>query len=212
MQAREIEQLREQLTRAPLKKGPTLPPLFVSELNKALQRPHLTQWMRVILSNLKAYVRRGARALGEIPRRVEFNGQVANNMKDPGEQLAWRTWDRVNQSQTACAGRYVGSTTGTRQGDQQHATLEDATEAHRETFVSCSVKFRVAEVLLQWQTRQGVWIPVDSLPNGDCQRCTYRASPGGRHWHFQCPHSSCPQDPPPGHEKTLNYVVTTMRL
>ena len=38
-QAREIQQLREQLARASVKEGPTLPPLSVPELNKALERP-----------------------------------------------------------------------------------------------------------------------------------------------------------------------------
>ena len=42
-QAREIQQLREQLARASVKEGPTL---SVPELNKALERPQLTQWMR----------------------------------------------------------------------------------------------------------------------------------------------------------------------
>ena len=40
-----------------MKEGPTLPPLSVPELNKALERPLPTQWMQLILSNLKAYVR-----------------------------------------------------------------------------------------------------------------------------------------------------------
>ena len=38
-QAREIQQLREQLARASVKEGLTLPPLSVPELNKALERP-----------------------------------------------------------------------------------------------------------------------------------------------------------------------------
>ena len=36
-QAREIQQLREQLARASAKEGPTLHPLSVPELNKALK-------------------------------------------------------------------------------------------------------------------------------------------------------------------------------
>ena len=69
-QAREIQQLREQLTRVSVKEGPTLPPLFVPEPNKALEHPQVTQWMRLILSNLKAYVRLRAGEVGEVPRPV----------------------------------------------------------------------------------------------------------------------------------------------
>ena len=71
-----------------------------------------------------------------------------------------------------------------------HATLEEAKEALGDNFVWRSVKFRVVGGVLRWHTRQGEWIPVDSLPSGDCQRCTQRDFPGGRHWHFQCPHWS----------------------
>ena len=53
-----------------------------------------------------------------------------------------------------------------------------------------SVQFRVVGGVLQWQKRQGEWIPVDAPPSGECQRCTYRGSPGGRHWDFQCLHWS----------------------
>ena len=81
---------------ASVKEGPTLPSLSVPELNKALERPQLTQWMRLILCNVKAYVRLRAGEVGEVPRPVEFKGQVANDMMGPGEQLVWRTWDCVN--------------------------------------------------------------------------------------------------------------------
>ena len=74
-QGREIQQLGEQLARASIKEGPTLPPLSVPELNKALERPQ-PQWMRLIVSNLKAYVRLRAREVGEVPRPVEFKGIV----------------------------------------------------------------------------------------------------------------------------------------
>ena len=74
-QAREIQQLREQLARASVKEGPTLPPLSVPELNKALERPQ-PQWMRLIVSNLKAYVRLTAAEVGEVPRPAEFKGIV----------------------------------------------------------------------------------------------------------------------------------------
>ena len=117
-QAREIQQLREQLARASVKEGPALPPLSVPELNKALERPQLTQWMRLILSNLKANVRLRAGEVGEVPRPVGCKGQVANDMMDPGEQLAWRTGDCVNESQTAYARRYAGSAGSSRQSDQ----------------------------------------------------------------------------------------------
>ena len=71
-----------------VKEGPTLPPLSVLELNKDLERPRPTQWMRLMLSNLKAYTRLRAGEVGEVPRPVEFKGQVANDMMDRGEQLA----------------------------------------------------------------------------------------------------------------------------
>ena len=52
--------------------------------------------------------------------------------------------------------------------DQQHATLEEAKEALGDSFVWRSVKFRVVGGVLQWQTRQGEWIPVDTPPSGGC--------------------------------------------
>ena len=107
-QAREIQQLIEQQARASVKERPALPPLSVPKVNKALERPQLTQWMRLILSNLKAYIRLRAREVGEVPQLVEFKGQVANDMMDLGELLPWRTWDCVHQSQSAYARRYVG--------------------------------------------------------------------------------------------------------
>ena len=55
-QAKEIQQLSEQIARASVKEGPDLSPFSIPEINKALERPQLTQWMRLILSNLKAYV------------------------------------------------------------------------------------------------------------------------------------------------------------
>ena len=54
--------------------------------------------MRLIFSNMKAYVKLRDGEVGEVPRPVEFKGHVANDMMDPGEQLAWRTWDCINQS------------------------------------------------------------------------------------------------------------------
>ena len=169
-QAREIQQLREQLAWASVKEGPTLPALSVLELNKALERPQLTQWMRLILSNPKAYVRLRAGEVGEVPRPVEFKGQVADDMMDPGEQLVWRTWDCVNQSQSAYTRRYAGLASNARQTNQQHATLEEAREALGDSFVWRSSGWWGG--VLQWQTRQGEWIPIDSPPSGDCQRCT----------------------------------------
>ena len=74
-QAREVQQLREQLATASVKGGPTLPPLSVPELNKALERPQ-PQWMRLIVSNLKAYVRLRAGEVAEVPRPMEFKGIV----------------------------------------------------------------------------------------------------------------------------------------
>ena len=148
-----------------MKEGPTLSPLSVPELNKALERPQLTQWMRLILSNLKAFVGLRAGEVGEVPRPVEFKGHVANNMMDPAEQVAWRTWDCVNQSQSAYARRYAGSAGNAIQTDQQQATLEEAREAIGDSFVWVSVKLRVVGGVLQWQTHQGEWIPVDSPPS-----------------------------------------------
>ena len=89
--------------RASVKEGPALPPLSMPQLHKALERPPPTQWMRLILFKLRA------REVGEVLRPVEFKGQVTNDMMDRGEQLAWRTWDCVNQSLLAYARRYAGS-------------------------------------------------------------------------------------------------------
>ena len=132
-----------------------------------------------MLSNLKAYVRVRAGEVGEVPRPFEFKGQVANDMMDPGDQVAWRTWDCVNEPVTAYARRYAGWTSSTRQTDQLYATLEEAREALGDSFMLRSVKLTVEGGVLQWQTRQGGWIPVDSPPSGDCQRYTSVAPPGG---------------------------------
>ena len=75
----------------------------------------------------------------------------------------------------------AGSTGSARQIDQQRATLEDAREALGDSFVWRSVKFRVVGGVLQWQMHQGEWIPVDSPPSGDYQRCTQRGSMGVKH-------------------------------
>ena len=84
-QARELQQLREQVAKASVNEGPSLPPLSVPELNKALERPELTHWTS-LLSNLKASVRVRAGEVGEVPRPVKFKGQVAKDMMGPGEQ------------------------------------------------------------------------------------------------------------------------------
>ena len=55
-QAKEIQELREQLARVAVKEGPRLPPLSVPEINQALEKPQLAQWMRLMLANIKAYV------------------------------------------------------------------------------------------------------------------------------------------------------------
>ena len=73
--------------------------------------------MQLILANLKAYVPLWAGEVGEVPRPVEFKGQVANNMMDPGEQLAWCIWDCVNQSRSAYARQYAGSSGNAKQAD-----------------------------------------------------------------------------------------------
>ena len=66
-QAKEIQQLREQLAETSAKEGPTLPPLSMQQLNKALERTQLTQWMWLILSNLRADARLRAGEDGEDP-------------------------------------------------------------------------------------------------------------------------------------------------
>ena len=108
-QAKEIQDLREQLARVAVKEGPRLPPLSVPEINRALEKPQLAQCMRLMLSNIKAYVRLRAGEVGEIPCPSEFGGQSTEAAVDPGEQLAWRVWDCVSQSQEAYARRYAGS-------------------------------------------------------------------------------------------------------
>ena len=40
-QAKEIQQLRDQLARVAVKQGPRLPPLSVPEINRALEKPQL---------------------------------------------------------------------------------------------------------------------------------------------------------------------------
>ena len=47
--------------------------------------------------------------VGKIPRPVEFKGQVANGIMDPGEQLAWHRWECVTESQSAYIRRCAGS-------------------------------------------------------------------------------------------------------
>ena len=84
-QAKEIQDLTEQLARVAVKKGPRLPPLGVPDLNRALEKPQLAQWMRLMLSNIKAYVRLRAGEVGEIPRPSEFGGQSTEAAVDPGE-------------------------------------------------------------------------------------------------------------------------------
>ena len=189
-QAKEIQDLREQLARVAVKEGPRLPPLSVPEINRALEKPQLAQWMRLMLSNIKAYVRLRAGEVGEIPRPSEFGGQSTEAAVDPGEQLAWRVWDCVSESQAAYARRYAGSLGKSNSESNQYATLEEAWRALGLAFTWRSVKFREVGGVLQWQSRQGEWIPVESPPSGGCQRCAQRGSPDERHWHFRCPHWS----------------------
>ena len=73
-QAKEIQELREQLARVAVKEGPRLPLLSVPEINRALEKPQLAQWMRLMLSNIKVYVRLRAGEVGVIPRPSEFGG------------------------------------------------------------------------------------------------------------------------------------------
>ena len=54
------------------------------------------------------------------------------------------------------------------QADQQHATLEEAKETLGDSFVWRSVKFKVVGGVLQWHTRQGELITVDSRLSRDC--------------------------------------------
>ena len=84
------------------------------------------------------------------------------------------------------------------QPDQQPATLKDPKNAlgFGENFIWRSVKFRAVGVVLEW-------IPVDSPPGGDYQRCTQRGSPSGCHCHFQCPTSLDHRTPPPPPPRTV---------
>ena len=187
-QAKEIQDLREQLARVAVKEGPRLPLLSVPEINRALEKPQLAPWMRLMLSNIKAYVRPRAGEVGEIPR--EFGGQSTEAAVDPGEQLAWRICNCVSESQAAYARRYAGSLRKSNFESNQYATLEEAWRALGLAFTWRSVKFREVGGVLQWQSRQGEWIPAESPPSGGCQRCAQRGSPDQRHWHFRCPHWS----------------------
>ena len=141
-QAKEIQELREQLARVAVKEGPRLPPLSVPEINRALEKPQLAQWMRLTLSNIKAYVRLRAGEVGEIPRPSEFGGQATEAAVDPGEQLAWRVWDYVSQSQAAYARRYAGTHGKSSSESSQYATLEEAWKEQGSAFTWRSVKFR----------------------------------------------------------------------
>ena len=143
-----------------------------------------------MLSNIKAYVRLRAGEVGEIPRPSEFGGQATEAAVDPEERLAWRVWDCVSQSQAAYARRYAGTHGKSSSESSQYATLEEAWKEQGSAFTWRSVKFREVGGVLQWQSRQGEWIPVDSPPSGGCQRCAQRGSPDERHWHFRCPHWS----------------------
>ena len=164
-----------------------LPPLSVPEINRALEKPQLAQWMRLMLSNIKAYVRLRAGEVGEIPRPSEFGGQATEAAVDPGEPLAWRVWDCVSQSQAAYARKYAGTQGKSSSESSQYATLEEAWKEQGSAFTWRSVKFREVGGVLQRQSRQGEWIPVESPPSGGCQRCAQRGSPDERHWHFRCP-------------------------
>ena len=153
-----------------MKEGPRLPPLSVPEVNRALDKPQLAQWMRLMLSNIKPYVRLRAGEVGEIPRPSEFGGQATEAAVDPGEQLAWRVWDCVSQSQAAYARRYAGTHGKSSSESSQYTTREEAWKDQGSAFAWRSVKFREVGGVLQWQTRQGEWILVDSPPSGGCQR------------------------------------------
>ena len=50
------------------------PHALAEELNKALERPQ-PHWIRLIVSNLKAYVKLRAAEVGEVPRRADFKGK-----------------------------------------------------------------------------------------------------------------------------------------
>ena len=96
----------------------------------------------------------------------------------------------MSQSQAAYARRYAGTHGKSSSESSQYATLEEAWKEQGSAFTWRSVKFREVGGVLQWQSRQGEWIPVDSPPSGGCQRCAQRGSPDERHWHFRCPHWS----------------------
>ena len=144
--------------------------------------------MRLMLSNIKAYVGLRAGEVGEILRPSEFGGQSTEAAVDPEEQLAWRVWDCVSQSQAAYARR--GSLGKSNSESNQYATLEEAWRALGSAFTWQNVMFREVGGVLQWQSRQREWIPVESPPSGGCQRCAQRGSPNERQWHFRCPHWS----------------------
>ena len=180
-QAKEIQELRELLARVAVKEGPRLPPLSVPEINRALEKPQLAQWMRLMLSNIKAYVRLRAGEVGEIPRPSEFGGQATEAAVDPGEQLAWRVWDCVSRSQAAYARRYAGTRGKSSSESSQYATLVEAWKEQGSVFTWRSVKFREVGGVLQWQSRQGEWIPVDSCQApGPSQQSHPRRSPPAR--------------------------------
>ena len=119
-----------------------------------------------MLSNLKAYVGVRAGEVREIPLPVKLKAQVVNDMMDPGEQLAWRTWDYVNQWQPTYANRYA-CLAGSAQLDAYILRWKRSGKLLETTSfggVPSSGKWGFSS---NSKTRQGEWIPIHSPLSAD---------------------------------------------
>ena len=54
--------------------APSVPPLSALEIDKALQKERMAQWMGITLANLHAYVAFRAGGTDEIERPTEYHG------------------------------------------------------------------------------------------------------------------------------------------
>ena len=88
---------------------------------------------------------------------------------NPGDLIAWHTWNCFHQSQTTYARRYTRAG-GTGAMAQQFSILAKAWAALGDNFAWHNVKFRAVGRVLHWQSREGEWIPITAELGGNCQR------------------------------------------
>uniref|UniRef100_A0A7S4LKT1 Uncharacterized protein n=1 Tax=Eutreptiella gymnastica TaxID=73025 RepID=A0A7S4LKT1_9EUGL len=122
--------------------------------------------------------------MGGIECPTEFQGQHDPATMNLGDLFVRQTWDCFHQSQSVYARRYM-SVGGAGDVAQRFGTLEEAQAALGENFRWCNVKFRADGGVLQWQSWEGDWIPVNAELSGNYQRCLQRGAPmPACHWHF----------------------------